>query len=261
MNIGTAKPDVNERAQLEHVMIDCIEPNEAWSVGEHVRQSQDHIREALAQGRRVVLVGGTGLYIKGLVHGLFEGPGRDEALRAKLEAVEASAPGSLHAQLVVCDPETAARLSPRDLRRIVRALEVFELTGVGITRLQKEQRTDNPWKFSLIGIMLDREELTRNIEQRVDRMLADGLLDEVAGLLAAGCQAGMTSMQGVGYREFIAFLEGRISLDQARSQCISNTKALAHRQLMLFRRLPSLVWFHARDYQGLLRHCIEGGMG
>jgi len=257
MDIGTAKPDARERATLEHVMIDCVDPAEVWSVGEHLRQAREHIAAALEEKRPVVIVGGTGLYVRGLVEGLCEGPARDAGLRRQFESREQEAPGSLYAELAARDPETADRLSPGDLRRIIRALEVLYLTGTGITRLHREQTRPGPWKYALVGLILDRDELAARIEARVERMFADGLFAEVSRLVERGCHAGMTSMQGVGYRECLACIEGRISLDQARHECVVNTRALAHRQIMLFRRMPSLVWFHARDYERIAAHCAK----
>lgn len=259
MDIGTAKPDQHERARLEHTMIDCVDPTESWSVGEHLGQARKQLATALEAGRQVVLVGGTGLYVRGMLEGLCDAPPRDLELRKRLEQAEQKNPGSLYAELTSKDPETATRLSPTDLRRIVRALEVLYLTGKGITRLQKTGTQASPWKFSLLGLILDRDELAARIEARVEEMFAKGLLDEVSHLVERGCQAGMTSMQGVGYRECLSYLEGRISIDQAKHDCVVNTKALAHRQIMLFRRMPSLVWFHARDYERIAAHCAQEG--
>ncbi|HOG64453.1 MAG TPA: tRNA (adenosine(37)-N6)-dimethylallyltransferase MiaA [Spirochaetota bacterium] len=260
MDIGTAKPDPEERSRLEHVMIDCADPRQVWSVGTHLKQTEAWITRARESGRQVVLVGGTGLYVKGLINGLFDGPARDPALRAELEEREKTRPGVLYRELLGRDPETAKRLSQADIRRIIRALEVLTLTGTGITRLQREQTVRNPLKFLLAGLIVDRDELARRIEERVDRMYGAGLVDEVRDLLDSGCHEALPSMQGVGYRETIAFLRGRISLDEARAQCIVNTRSLAQKQIMLFRRIPELVWFHARDHERLAAY-LAGGSG
>jgi tRNA dimethylallyltransferase len=254
MNRGTAKATPAEQAILRHEMIDCVDPEEDWSTGEYLRSSVRCITEHIHAGRRVVIVGGTGLYIKALMNGLFEAPSKDAALRKELLAREEDDPGSLYKELTRVDSVTAARLHPQDIRRIVRALEVKKLTGESITRLQHENTHALPWEFRLAGLTLDRAELAERIETRIDAMFAAGLLDEVRMLIERGCHAGMVSMQGLGYEECLAYLGGRISFDEARAGFIARTKTLAQKQMMLFRRLPGLVWFHARDTDGLKKH-------
>lgn len=258
MDIATAKPDAAERAALPHYLIDCVEPEESWSVGDFSRAATELLTGFERDGIRPVVVGGTGLYLKALLFGLFDAPGRDEALRAALEGEERNNPGCLHARLGAVDPETAARLQPNDIRRIVRALEVFTLTGRGISDLQRTATAASPWRFRVVGLTLDREELGKRIEERIDRMFARGLLDEVRRLVERGCRRELPSMQGLGYHECLEYLAGETSLDEARARFVAHTRDLARRQIMLFRRLPGLVWFHADDHEGIRRHFARG---
>jgi tRNA dimethylallyltransferase len=257
MDIATAKATPAEQAILKHEMIDCAEPEDDWSVGQYLREARARICEHLSAGKRVVIVGGTGLYLKALMHGLFDAPSRDAALRAALLAQEGQQPGALYQELSMRDPASAARLHPQDIRRIVRALEVWNLTGKTISYLQSAATEQAPWSFRVAGLTLDRAELAERIEKRIDAMFASDLLGEVRMLMGRSCHEGMVSMQGLGYQECLAHLAGRISFDEARSSFIARTKALAQKQMMLFRRLQGLVWFHARDIEGLLRHFNE----
>jgi len=258
MDIATAKATPSEQALLKHEMIDCVDPEDIWSVGQYLREARGRIAEHLSAGKRVVIVGGTGLYLKALLHGLFDAPGRDAGLRMELLAREEANPGSLYQELSSLDPKTAARLHPQDTKRVVRALEVLKLTGETISHLQSAAAEQPPWTFRVAGLTLDRAELAERIEKRVDAMFADGLLDEVRMLLRRSCHEGMTSMQGLGYQECLDHLAGRISFDEARSSFIARTKALAQKQMMLFRSLQGLIWFHARDIEGLRRHFNTG---
>jgi tRNA dimethylallyltransferase len=261
MDIGTAKATKEEQAALPHEMIDCVDPREEFSVGEYLRRAAARIAEHHNAGRRVVIVGGTGLYIKALTRGLFDAPMKDTALRKELLAREEAHSGALYAELSRIDPVTARRLHPQDIRRIARALEVYTLTGRSITELQRENTIAGKWRFRLVGLTLDRAELARGIEERIDAMFARGLLDEVRALIQHGCTESMVSMQGLGYKECFAYLDKRPTFDEAREAFIARTKTLAQKQMMLFRRFPDLVWFHARDFTGLAKHFAESSGG
>jgi len=253
MDIATAKPTREEQAVLRHEMIDCVNPEERYSVGQYLREARERIAQCLGNGKRVVIVGGTGLYIKALLQGLFEGPPQDPALRNELMRREEREPGSLHRELSVSDPPSAARIHPQDIRRVVRALEVLLLTGKSISYLQNETQASR-LPLRVAGLTLDRACLAERIERRIEAMFAAGLLDEVAALRERGCHEGMVSMQGLGYRECLQYLEGRVSLDEAKAVFLARTKSFAQKQIMLFRRIPNLVWFHAHDLDGLARH-------
>ncbi|MDR2734597.1 MAG: tRNA (adenosine(37)-N6)-dimethylallyltransferase MiaA [Spirochaetota bacterium] len=253
MDIATAKPTPGEQAVLRHEMIDCVHPEEHYSAGQYLREARERISHHLDNGKRVVIVGGTGLYIKALLQGLFEGPPQDRALRDTFMKREKQEPGILYRELSVNDPPSAARIHQQDIRRIVRALEVLALTGKSISYLQSKMQA-SPWTLRLAGLTLDRAELAERIERRIDAMFAAGLLDEVRMLRERGCHEGMVSMQGLGYRECLQYLEGRISLDEAKAVFLARTKSFAQKQIMLFRRIPGLVWFYAHDIEGLSRY-------
>jgi len=256
MDIATAKPTREEQAILRHEMIDCVNPWERYSVGQYLREARERITHHLDNGKRVVIVGGTGLYIKALQQGLFDGPPEDPALRGELMRREEREPGILRRELAVSDPPSAARIHPQDIRRIVRALEVLALTGKSISYLQSEMQA-SPWSLRVVGLTLDRACLAERIERRIEAMFEAGLLDEARALRERGCHEGMVSMQGLGYRECLQYLEGRISLDEAKAVFLARTKSFAQKQIMLFRRIPGLVWFHAHDLDGLARHFAD----
>ena len=259
MNIATAKATPAEQAILKHEMIDCVDPEDIWSVGQYLREAHARIAEHISKGKQVVIVGGTGLYLKALMHGLVDAPSRDAGLRMEFLAREERDPGVLYRSLSTLDPKSAERLHPQDIRRIVRALEVLTLTGCTISSLQSAGTEPPSWSFRVAGLTLDRAELAERIEKRVDAMFADGLLDEVRMLTQRSCHEGMASMQGLGYQECLDHLAGRITFDEARESFIARTKELAQKQMMLFRRMQGLVWFHARDIEGLRRHFGAGG--
>ncbi|MCS7020518.1 MAG: tRNA (adenosine(37)-N6)-dimethylallyltransferase MiaA [Gemmataceae bacterium] len=250
MDIGTAKPSVAERARVPHHLIDVLDPWQGLSVAWWLQQAERACQEILARGRRPLLVGGTPFYLKVLFYGLFPGPPADEKLRRQLEA-EAAQQGraALHARLAQVDPVTAARLHPNDLRRVVRALEVFLLTGQPISTWQTTWDTpafaSQPRpplrRLPAVVLTLPRDLLYRRIEQRIDQMLQSGWLDEVQRLRQLPHPLSREARQALGYRQILDYLEGRLpswelTLERIRIQ----TRQFAKHQLTWFRHLPQL---------------------
>jgi tRNA dimethylallyltransferase len=241
LDIGTAKPTPAELARVHHHLVDVCESSELFDVKRFVALAQAAIADIHQRGRVALVVGGTGLYVRALRQGLFEGPGRDPELRRRLEAM--SAP-ELAAELERVDPATAARIDRQNPRRLVRALEVYYSTGQSIRQLQ-QQWTDNQARRQLaplVGLSRDRADLVRRIEQRIDQQLADGWLVEVQRLLehhGAGCP---TALQATGYRELAAHLRGGVPLAETVALVKLRTRQLAKRQMTWFRREAGLTW-------------------
>jgi len=246
MDIGTAKPTPFEQTQVRHHLIDCVEPGECFSVADYQRSADTAIEDIESRGKQAMLVGGAGLYFRAIVDGLFDGPSSDLEFRAKLRS-EAQEHGSevLHGKLSQIDPESASRIHPNDLVRIIRALEVYEKTGKTISESQKEWHSASPrYPFVAFGINRERQKLYRRIEARVDKMLEAGLLDEVKTLIARGYDKNLPAMQGFGYKELIEYLDGKHDLDTAVNVLKRNTRRYAKRQLTWFRNDSRIKWIN-----------------
>ncbi|MDR7545291.1 MAG: tRNA (adenosine(37)-N6)-dimethylallyltransferase MiaA [Armatimonadota bacterium] len=242
MDIGTAKPPVALRRRVPHHLIDIIEPDEPFTLADYQRLATRAIAEIRARGRLPLLVGGTGLYIRAIADQLVIPPvPPDQSLRARLEAEEREhGPGHLYARLAALDPLAARRIHPRNLRRVIRALEVTMLSGTPISQQQGRGSPSGP--LAVVGLTMERGALYRRIDARVDAQLAAGLVDEVRGLLASGVPAHAPAMQGLGYREIAGWLAGAYELDEAVRRLKRNTRRYAKRQLTWFRRDPRIVW-------------------
>jgi tRNA dimethylallyltransferase len=242
MDVGTAKPTAQERARVPHHLLDVLEPWESASVAWWLERAVRAVADIEARGRRALFVGGTALYLKALLHGLFDGPPADLALRRRLEA-EANASGreALHGRLKSVDPETAGRLHPNDLRRVVRALEVFELTGRPISEWQTQwregERETQADSDRCLCLDLPREELYCRIDARVEGMMAAGLLDEVRRLRELGRPVSREARQALGYKELFDHLDGKTSLADAVREIQTRSRQFAKRQLTWFRHL------------------------
>ena len=244
MDIGTAKPTAEEQRAARHHLIDCVDISEAFSVADYQSLVDVAITDIQNRGKRVLLVGGAGLYFRVIVDGLFEGPGADPSLRKRLEE-EAAQLGvdALHKQLQTCDPESADRIHPNNLVRVIRALEVYELTGTPMSKLQQQWHPEKQrYPFIAFGLTMPRALLYQRIEQRVDVMLANGLIAEVELLLAAGYARDSVALQSFGYRELIAYLDGDCTYLEAISQLKQNTRRFAKRQLTWFRKDTRIEW-------------------
>jgi tRNA dimethylallyltransferase len=247
MDIGTAKPTPEERRAVRHHLVDVVEPDEAYDAGRFACEATAAIEDARRRGRHAVLVGGTGLYFRALVRGLLPRPPADRALRAALQAeARAAGPEALHRRLRDLDPEAATRLHPRDALRVTRALEVAIQTGAPAARRGPggwaEPAAASPYRVVGIGLTAARPRLYQALDARVDRMLADGLLDEVRALLAAGYPPDLPAMQGIGYRHLAPVAREGRSVDAAVSAMKRDTRRYAKRQWTWFAREPDLAW-------------------
>jgi tRNA dimethylallyltransferase len=243
MDIGTAKPDVTERGGVPHHLLDLWDVRQAASVAEYRDLARARIDRLRAAGTVPLLVGGSGLYVRAVLDDL-EFPGTDATVRARLEAELADVGATaLHGRLASLDPAAAAAVLPSNGRRIVRALEVIELTG---GPFQAELPEPGP-HYPAVVLGLDREpaELDERIALRVDRMWAAGFVDEVAGLAADGLREGPTASRALGYAQVLAQFDGTLSADEARERAVSTTRRFVRRQRSWFRRDPALTWFDA----------------
>lgn len=247
LDIGTAKPTPAERAGVPHHLVDVADPREVFTVADYQRLALAAIEAIHARGRLPILVGGTGLYIRAVVDRLtIPAVPPDAAFRLAAEAEEAARPGTLHARLRTLDPVAAARIHPRNVRRLVRALEVIHHTGRPLSAQQG--RGGAPEPVLQVGLRLPRPVLDERIDRRVEAQLAAGLVEEVRGLLAAGVPPTAPAMQGLGYKELVPYLEGRLPLDRAVAILKRNTRRYARRQETWFRADPRIQWL---DVAGL----------
>ena len=244
MDIATAKPTPAERRDVPHHAIDLVEPWEEFSVAQFVARAETAIEDIARRGRPVLAVGGTALYIKALSEGLFEGPGADPRIRGELtDRARREGSSALHAELAAVDPEAAGRIHPNDLRRIVRALEVYQITGTPISELQTQwdrQRTRHPCTF--IGLRRERDDQNRRTNQRVKRMIEQGLVEEVRSLLALERPLSTAARQALGYAEIIEHLQGRFPLAEAIEMIKINTRRFAKAQRTWFKRFRRTEW-------------------
>ncbi|MEW6398346.1 MAG: tRNA (adenosine(37)-N6)-dimethylallyltransferase MiaA [Bacillota bacterium] len=243
MDIGTAKPTPAERREIPHHLVDIRDPDERWSVADFRGAVDELVPRVVARGHLPILAGGTMLYIRAVTAGYhFPSPACDPGLRQRLyEQVTREGVASLHARLARLDPDTARRLHPGDVRRIVRALEVCLLTGERMSVLAA-RRQPGPYRPLVVGLTRPRPVLYRRIDARVDDMLQAGLVEEVRRLLARGYHPGIPSMRALGYREMVDYLYGRTTLEEARRLFARNTRHFARRQFTWMRRERGMTW-------------------
>ena len=252
-NIGTAKPTVAERAGIPHHLLDFVDPASQFCAMDFVKETLRVLDDLRARQALPFVVGGSGLYLKALLDGLFPGPGRDPEVRHKL-AVEAAEKGllSLWQRLERVDPDYARKIGPNDRLRIIRALEVYELSG--LTMSAQFGRTFGFLKdFHIlrIGLQLERMELTRRLEERVDRMFEQGLEAEVESLLAQGVSEDAPPFRALGYKHVLMHLHHRISLDDAKALTKQDTRQYAKRQMTWFRKMSEVCWFAPSDFESV----------
>ena len=248
LDIGTAKPTHEQLVQVPHHLVDCVDPDQDFNAAKYGRLAKGIILELLAQGKLPLVVGGSGLYLRALVEGFFQGPGAHPEIRQHLIEEESRAgPGTLHRRLSKVDPESASRIHPHDRVRTIRALEVHQLTGVTLSRLQEEGAYRRPaFSWCKLGLFRERESLYHRIEKRVDEMIEQGLLEEVRSLLLRGYSPELPAFSTVGYREMIAHLKGQVSFQEAVSLQKRNTRQYAKRQMTWFGRDSEILWLHAQ---------------
>lgn len=244
MDIGTAKPTAEQRARAPHHLLDVALPNEDYSLAQYIDAAHDVAAEIRSRGREVLFVGGTALYLKSLLRGVYQGPPADwEFRRAIEEEVERVGSEALHQRLALVDPLAAAKLHPNDKRRIIRALEVYRQTGQPLSHRQTQFDEGRPAEQCKVFVLQwPRNELHRRIEQRVGQMFADGLVDEVRGLLAKYGTLSRTASQAVGYREVLEHLQAGVPLSETIEKVKARTRQFARRQETWFRGLSECTF-------------------
>jgi len=244
MDIGTAKPPKEARKRVNYHLIDVVEPSEPFSVGRFLGLAYDAIEQIKRRKRKIIAVGGTALYIKALLYGLFEGPGADEQIRAELCArVQAEGLEALYGELSKVDPAAAGHISAKDGKRIIRALEVYKITGKPISSLQQQFDAERPLhNWTLIGLRREKADTSSRINKRAKKMIAAGLVDEVESLLAEDKPLSKQARCAIGYAEIIEHLKGRISLEEAAELIKKNTRRLAKSQRTWFRTFKDVHW-------------------
>lgn len=249
LDIGSAKATREERAAVPHHLLDVVDPDALFSAAEYARLARAAVADVAARGRVPIVVGGTGLYLRALLHGLFEGPARDDGFRGRLAALAArGGPGRLHRLLARLDPESAARLAPADSIRVVRALEVLRATGRPIGA---HHRGGAPalegFRVQVVGLAPPRDVLRTAVERRADDMFARGLLAEVRGLLDRGYAPDLRPLQAIGYRQAVEVVLGRRDEAGARRDIVASTMRYAKRQLTWFRHQTDALWSETAD--------------
>ena len=253
MDIGTAKPTADELARVPHHLVDVVDPDEPFTLAQYQTAALAAIERVFERGRQPVLVGGAGLYVSAVCDGLRlpEVPPDDVFRRRLEERARAEGWQALQADLGRVDPESAQRIEPRNVRRVIRALEVHHATGIPFSAFQ--QRTAPPFKPVFIGLDVDRQELYRRIDTRIDDWLAQGFIEEVQRLLSRGYAEKLPSMSGIGYREIARLLRGELTLEEATRQVKHATHQYARRQLTWFRRDQRVQWLSQPTPDDVLR--------
>jgi tRNA dimethylallyltransferase len=262
MDIGTAKPTPEARKRVRHHLLDLRDPWETYTVRDFVRDAEAASRDILSRGRRVLFEGGTPLYLKAFVHGLLEGPEPDPALRERLRA-EARERGTriLHGRLGRVDPKAASRIHPNDERRIVRALEVYEQTGVPLSDLQGQfARRRACVRARIVGLRRPRASLRARVARRVEAMLEAGWLDEVRALVSSGRELSPSAAGALGYRELAAHLRGETTIEAARERISRETVRFVRKQLTWLRSFGDLVWVDGSEDPARDARAVEAAL-
>lgn len=260
LDVGSAKATSAERAAIPHHLLDVADPGEVFSAADYARLARAALHAVRARGRLPIVAGGTGLYLRALLVGLFEGPPRDEALRRRLEAIgDRFGDEKLHRLLGRVDPAAAGRIGPRDRVRVVRALEVYRVTGRPIS--EEQRRGSEPlrgYRTLVVGLDPGRAALRAAIEARTRQMLAQGLVDEVRGLLSRGTDPLARPLQAIGYRQALSVLQGEMRLEDAEGAIVSATLRFAKRQMTWFRHQEDVRWFaHAGEAREAVHAWLE----
>jgi len=245
LDVGSAKATPEERAEVPHHLVDVADPGETFSAADYARLAREALGGIRSRGRLPIVAGGTGLYLRALLQGLFAGPSRDDALRARLEAAaDRFGDARVHRLLARVDPEAAARIPPRDRVRVVRALEVYRATGRPITEGHRGG-TEPLRGYSVLVVGLDpgRDELRRAVTERTRRMVDAGLVEEVRGLLARGLGPEVRPLQAIGYRQALAVVRGELGVEEAERAIVASTLRFAKRQRTWFRHQAEARWF------------------
>lgn len=252
MDIGTAKVTKAEMAGIPHHLIDILEPDEGFHVVTFQKLAREAVRDIHARGKVPIVVGGTGFYIQALLYDIdFSENDADTGYREHLEALaKEQGVQVLHEMLRRVDPAAAEQIHANNKKRVIRALEYYEKTGEQISKHNAEQHAkQSPYHYAYFVLNDDRKKLYQRIERRIDEMMAAGLVDEVKRLQAAGCRRGMVSMEGLGYKEILAYLEGECTLEEAVYVLKRDTRHFAKRQLTWFKRERDVIWLDRTAYE------------
>ncbi len=249
MDVGTAKPDAKERAQAVHHLVDFLDPKEDFDAGKFATMADQAIEDIMSRGMLPIVAGGTGLYIRALIHGLFRAkPICEETLERLNNELESKGSEILHERLTACDPGAAEKIHPNDGFRIVRALEVFETTGTPISLRQKDHDfKEERYQSLTFGLNMNRERLYDRINRRVDIMLDQGLLNEVNELVEKGYALDLKPMQSIGYRHMGMFLKGEVDFPEAVRLLKRDTRRYAKRQFTWFKKEPGIIWIEPSE--------------
>jgi len=251
MDIGTAKPSKKMREEIKHHLIDIVDPSSSYNAARFVKDAKMAIGEVQTAGKLPIFVGGTGLYYRVFAYGIFDGISRDEKIRRELlEEVGKKGVEYLHQKLSEVDPVSAKKISPRDLRRVVRALEVSRKMGVPISSLKVHFEREPEEKNFLICLRCDREILKNRIDRRVEKMFGDGFVDEVSGLLARKNGWSEEARMGIGYKEVIGYLKGKANLEETKRVIKMDTMHLVKKQMTWFRSFKEAVWLDVEGGEG-----------
>ena len=243
MDIGTAKPPREARAAIKHHLIDIVEPSDSFNVGLFLEHSSSAIKQIKRRNSPIVAVGGTALYIKALLYGLFEGPGTDQKIRSVLqERAKNEGLEHLYRELEKVDPLAAENIHPNDAKRIIRALEVYKITGGPISSLQQQWKHDMKHHWTIIGLQREKTDVSHRINSRVKKMIAAGLVEEVESLLAEDKPLSKQARCAIGYAEIIDYLNGKIGLEDATELIKKNTRRLAKNQRTWFKTFKNVHW-------------------
>ena len=254
MNIGTAKPTQEEMQGIQHYLLDFVEPNQRYSVAEYKKDAENAIEKILSKGKIPIVVGGTGLYVDSLIYGIeYQDIKLDEEYRKELEKrVEAEGLEELYNEAQKIDPQSIEKISRNDKKRILRILEIYKATGKNKTEQEIESRKNGvKYDYKVFAINMEREKLYERINMRVDIMIENGLIEEVENLLEKYNEF-PTSMQGLGYKEVVEYLQGKISKEEMIEKIKRETRRYAKRQLTWFRKNKQTIWIGPHDLQKIL---------
>ncbi len=259
MDIGTAKPTPAQRLEVPHHLIDVVNPDEPFNASSFMERARAEIAEIHRRGKRIIVVGGTGLYIRALLGGLFDGPGADETLRRSYAAIlEREGKSGLYEALKARDSRAAAVIHPHDTTRMIRALEVLELTGISIVEQQRGHGfAFRPYEVLMIGLRCPRPLLYERIEARTEEMMVQGFLEEVRRLLAMGYHGGLKPMQALGYKQLVQVWKGELELEEGVNRRKGETRRYAKRQLTWFGAERGIAWFEPGEEEKIALHAAR----
>lgn len=248
LDVGTAKPTLRQLKEIPHHLIDILDPAEKISAGAYRELALKTVSGIRARGRLPIFVGGSGMYIKTVIEGIFEESLTDEAVRQKIRAeLEAQGAAALYNRLVDIDPELAVKTHLNDIKRITRALEIYAITGKPPSEHYRNQKSEPPFPYRIFVLTMERQQLYERINERVDRMIADGLVDEVRRLLAAGLRGDLDALLTLGYQEVVAYFDGQCTHDEMVENIKRNTRRYAKRQLTWFRNQLKAKWIEVSE--------------